>query len=394
MVRYPLRNVSMLCAVCVVATLCSLLLGSCVTTDTPITSSATPVFFPPPPDEPRFQFLTAFSGTGDFGQQKRSGLDQFLGGAQSFYKFKRPYGITVSQGSMYVTDTQSSVWRYDFKNRTIRTLPGDRGLGKIVRAQNVAADASGNLFVADPDRKTVFQYDKNNLFVRGFTVQGNWKPVDLDVLEGELYVTDSTHVKGGVKVFDIASGELIQTIGDTGPPEHRLGIATGITIDKDGYLYITDAGNFQIKKYDRDGHYRGFLGEPGDSPGHIGRPKGIAVDHEGRIYEVDAAFDTVQVFSADGYVLGLLGGPGTAPGTLTLPAGICIDYELVDYFQQYAAPGFNIEYLVMVTSQFHDTNGISVYGFGKMEGIRYPDLDQLKKEKEELLKREAEKAKN
>nr|MBF0221230.1 SMP-30/gluconolactonase/LRE family protein [Desulfobulbaceae bacterium] len=365
--------------------------GGCVTTENAAVGTGEPVFFPPPPDVPRFQFLTSFSGTGDF-TEKKSGLDEFLGGSQTTYKFKRPYGITVSKGSMYVTDTLTSVWRFNFKNKKIHKLQGDKGLGKIVRAQNVAADDNGNLFVADPDRKMVLQYDKNDLYVRGFTDPAGWKPVDLATFDGQLFVCDATHAKGGIKVFDIESGEMIQTIGDSGPPKDRLGIATGIAMDKDGYLYVTDAGNFQIKKYDRDGHFRGFLGKPGNSPGHIGRPKGIAVDREGKIFEVDAAFDTVQVFSPNGFVLGLLGGPGSAPGTLTLPAGVHIDYDNIDYFKKYAAPGFTLEYLVFVTSQFHNTNGISVYGYGKMEGEQYLDFEELKKEKEDLLKKAAEEA--
>jgi hypothetical protein len=115
----------------------------------------------------------------------------------------------------------------------------------------------------------------------------------------------------------------------------------------------------------------------------------VAIDREERVYTVDAAFDVVQIFNGNGQLLAILGGPGTAPGTLTLPAGVTIDYENVEHFKKYAAPGFEIEYLVFVTSQFHDSNGISVYGYGKMAGERYLDDAALKESQEERLQKKA-----
>jgi hypothetical protein len=50
-------------------------------------------------------------------------------------------------------------------------------------------------------------------------------------------------------------------------------------------------------------------------------------------------------------------------GELYLPAAVKVDYDNVSLFQKKAAPGFKIEYLILVTSQFGDRK-ISVYGFG------------------------------
>jgi hypothetical protein len=47
---------------------------------------------------------------------------------------------------------------------------------------------------------------------------------------------------------------------------------------------------------------------------------------------------------------------------LYLPAGLCVDYENAGLFQKYAAPGFKIEYLILVTNQA-GPNKVSVYGF-------------------------------
>lgn len=368
-------------------------LTGCVSSAPPPVVEAKPVFFPPLPQAPRFQYLTGFNGTGDFGE-KLSGLDSFLGTkGGSSYRFKKPYGVAMSKGSLFVADTQSSVWRFDLVNKKVLRLQGDQGPGKLVQPTGVTVDSEGNKFVADPVRGSIVKYDKNDFYVKAYTAPEAWKPVAMQVFEGRLYVVDATHHKGGIKVFDVESGELLSSMGQTGPEEQRLQIATNLAIDSKGYLYVMDTGAFRVAKYDRDGHYRGYIGGPGDGPGFFGRPRGVAVDREGRIYVVDAAFDFVQIFASSGQVLSILGGSGTIPGTLTLPAGVCIDYDNVEYFKQYAAPGFTIEHLVVVTSQFNDAVQVSVYGYGKMAGLNYPKDSELFEERKKELEREQAKEK-
>jgi hypothetical protein len=56
------------------------------------------------------------------------------------------------------------------------------------------------------------------------------------------------------------------------------------------------------------------------------------------------------------------GGTGHRPGDLYLPAKVVIDYDNVDLFADRVAPGYKVEYLVIVTSQF-GMNKVSVFGF-------------------------------
>ena len=59
------------------------------------------------------------------------------------------------------------------------------------------------------------------------------------------------------------------------------------------------------------------------------------------------------------------GGPGAARDSVNLPTVVKIDYENVSYFERYAAPNFDIEYLVLVASQF-GVNKVTVFGFGSL----------------------------
>lgn len=369
----------------------NVLLFGCVATPEVKQKDNRTVFFPEPPELPRYQFLRSFIGSSDF-QAKSSGLDLFLGaGATAGYTLKKPSGIVMQQGKIYVADTQATVFTFDLVNQKFGQLKGAKGLGRLVQPVNVSLGESGNKYVCDPVRGQVIMFDKNDFYIKAFSNPKPWKPVDAEEYEGHLYVVDSTRGVGGIKVFDIKSGEILDIIGNSGPRESRMLIGTNLAIDDQGFLYVMDAGRFQIVKYDRDGHYRGHLGDPGDTPGHFGRPRGIAIDRSGRIYAVDAAYDIVQVFAANGQVLSFFGGSEAKPGSMTLPSGVYIDYdpEHIKLFKDYIADDFEVEYLVFVTSQFSSTNSLNVYGFGKKRGVRYPSdrelYDELKEERERLI---------
>ena len=57
------------------------------------------------------------------------------------------------------------------------------------------------------------------------------------------------------------------------------------------------------------------------------------------------------------------GVPGKSEAALNLPAKVLIDYDHTERYRRYAAPGFELEYLVLVTNQYGNRK-VSVYGFG------------------------------
>lgn len=108
------------------------------------------------------------------------------------------------------------------------------------------------------------------------------------------------------------------------------------------------------------------FGGAGAVPGRFTRPKGIAIDQENHLYVTDAAFNNVQVLDDQGGALMFFGGQGAGPDSLDMLTAIGIDYESVPYFEHLAAPGFDIEYLVVVAGQF-GINKAVVYGYGSFD---------------------------
>jgi len=369
------------------AMILTLLAAGCATAPPPKEEN---VFYPPPPALPRVQFLTSLTRAKDVEGQK-PGFEAFITGIkESSQRLDKPYGIAMYEGKIYVCDTNDRVFVFDLNRNTFGPLEGGKGRGKLIQPININIDKDGTKYVTDPIRGQVVVFDRNDQYLKAIGTPGKWKPVDALPYEGRVYVADIDHSE--IKVFDATTGEMVKNFGSTGEKfEAILDMPVNLAFDSKGYLYVSDAGKFQVVKFDRDGHFISTIGKLGLNVGHFQRPKGIAIDKEDRIFVVDASFFNVQVFNRDGQNLFFFGQGGTGPGTLILPAGIAIDHDNIKYFEKYVAPNFAIEYLVLVTSQFGDRS-VNVFAFGKEKGTKYPtDEELLEQLKERLLRQVREK---
>ncbi|MBI5739746.1 MAG: DUF4934 domain-containing protein [Nitrospirae bacterium] len=342
------------------------------------------VFFPSPPELPRLQYLTSFSGSHDI--EEDSAFDDFVIGAKRHRKLDKPYGVGIYDGKIYVCDTNDTVIVFDLKAKKYETLKGVRGPGKLIQPLNISIEEDGTKYVTDPIRGQVVVFDKNDEYLTAYGSPGVWKPVDAAAFEDRVYVADI--MNGAVRIFEKKSGKMVKSIGNSGEdPMALLSMPTNVAVDRDGYVYVADAGRVQVVKFDRDGHFIAVYGKLGNNLGHFSRPRGVALDRESRLYAVDAGFQNVQIFSKHGRILLFFGQGGRNPGDFLLPAKVTIDYDNLEYFQKYAKPDFELEYLVLVTSQFGERL-VNVLGFGKEKGKTYPSEDVLLNELEEKRQRE------
>ena len=368
-----------------------LLLGAAMLTlfiagcSTPPREKEPTVFYPAPPALPRVQFLTSFTGARDV-EGPKSAFETFVTGEkESGRRLDKPYGVAIYEGKIYVCDTNSTVMVFDLNKNTFEPLQGAKGLGKLIQPININIDRDGTKYVTDPIRGQVIVFDRNDFYVKAIGTPGGWKPVDAVPYEDRVYVADIDN--GEIKVFDKSTGGLVKAFGSKGETEGRLDRPVSLAFDREGYLYVTDAGRFQVVKFDRDGHYNNAIGKIGTNVGHFQRPRGVAVDREGRVFVVDAAYYNVQIFTRDGQNLLFFGEGGTKPGKLILPAQVAIDYENMKYFEKYADPGFAMENVVLVTSQFGDRM-VNVFAFGKEKGRKYPTDEELLEELKQRLLRQ------
>ncbi len=299
-----------------------------------------------------------------------SGLKNFIVGKETVgdHLVQKPYGVALFDGKIYVVDTRGSGYGiYDLKQRRTDFIRGSAG-GAMKKPINITVDVDGSKYITDTERNQILIFDRNDKFVRALGAVDQFKPADALPIGDRLYVTDMYHHQ--IQVLNKVTGELLFSFGKAGSGDDELFQPTNLALGPGNELYISDTGNFRIQKYTLDGQFIRSYGSIGDSIGHFARPKGISVDRYGHLYVVDAAFENVQILNQDGTPLMVFSQSGDKRGNINLPTDIIIDYDNLEYFQSYAEPGFNLEYVVLIASQF-GVNKVVVFGFGKKEGMDY-----------------------
>jgi len=332
------------------------------------------VFFPPPPAAPRVQYLTGFSGGKDPDSVSGKFATFVIGQEESSAAILKPYGVAIASNQLFICDTSArAVDILDLESLTLRRFApvGNSKLGVPI---NIALDTDGSRYVTDTARNQVLHFGADEQFFDaldgtafGTNVQ---RFTGLALGADRIYATDlNGHC---VRVFDKATRQPLFTIprNPQADDDGRLFMPVNLALDRQGRVYVSDMAACRVKVFDTDGNFLRTIGSQGDLPGQFARPKGIAVDRAGRIYVVDAASQTCQIFDAEGKTLLSFGEPGGNPAeeiaTLNLPAAVCVDYDHVGRFQKYAAPGFVLEELIIISNQL-GTQKISVFGLGHKE---------------------------
>ena len=349
----------LLCKELALGLLALCLIAGCRSAPTP-RDGARPVFFPPPPERPRLQFLKSFSGPSDLGARGPSGFERFvLGEAEPREGIATPYGLAVFDDKIYVCDVgRRRVEVLDLRTRSFGYMTEDR---RLMNPVNLCIEPEGTKYVADPSAGAVFVFDAADTLQAILGKDLQISPIDVAVQGASCYVTD--YRSNQVVVLDKTTGKEIRRIGKTGQEDRQFKMISDLTLGPQGGLYVTDRLAGRVFQFDSSGTLTGTIGSLGDNIDELARPKGISVDREDRIWVVDSMPEVAKIYDPQGRLLLFFGLPGNEPGMMNLPAKIVVDYDHVDWFRPYAVDGAKIEFLVLVTNQY-GPHKVSVYGFG------------------------------
>ena len=138
----------------------------------------------------------------------------------------------------------------------------------------------------------------------------------------KVYVTDEWLNR--VTVFD-RDGTYLYHWGDTGNAAGQLNGPSGIDVDSHGDLYIVDSLNHRVQKFTAGGEYLAGWGGLGDGPGEFNTPWGLTVDDQDQVYVADHKNHRVQKFTASGEYMAEFGSYGSGRGELNRPADVAVD---------------------------------------------------------------------
>jgi len=206
--------------------------------------------------------------------------------------------------------------------------------------QGIAADKGGNLFVSDPGKKSnaIRQYDLNGNYVRPAAntteFAGINKPYDVSVLRTGVFGVSSAG-NSQVKFFAQDRSTPAQNPNNA-PLKLETAFSSGlrgITVDGNDNVYVIDANagaGKVIQKFDAYGRlvlYFGYVSSS-RSGSHFSNPTDLAIDNRnGEIYVVDAGNNRIQRFNHDGSFLSEFGAMGQANGKFNEPHSIALDKD-------------------------------------------------------------------
>lgn len=294
------------------------------------------VFFPPPPEAPRYIYAGQLVGEANFrapggeprGAAERlwrlvAGLD--AAGASEVVLQRPVAGAVDEAGRIFVTDaSRQALFVFDERAGRLEVWDRAEGVTAFSSPVGVAVGARGEVYVADAALGFVARLDAKG-GPAGTIGKGLLRrPTGLarDPSRGLLFVADTgAH---DVKVFDEAGG-LVRVIGRRGEEPGELNYPTHLAWAR-GELYVTDTMNSRVQVFDAGGApLARRIGSRGLYVGDLVRPKGVAVDGEGHVYVVEGYHDHLLVFGREGEFLLPIGGTGQETGRFYLPAGIWID---------------------------------------------------------------------
>jgi len=96
--------------------------------------------------------------------------------------------------------------------------------------------------------------------------------------------------------------ELVRKIGDIDTDDEHLAFnyPSDIAVDKEGNIYILDAGNARIQKFGPDAKYLSTIGRKGQGPGEFVMPGSIAFDKDGNLVVADSRQSRIHVIVGGG----------------------------------------------------------------------------------------------
>jgi len=196
----------------------------------------------------------------------------------------------------------------------------DAGWGKLPAGAKWAGVISvdpapnGDIWVFHRSDPPLLRFDSTGKVVKSFGeglfVQAHGMTVDRD---GNVWVTDAQIKDGkGNQVFKFSpDGKLLMSLGKAGVAGAGNDVFSGpadVAIAQNGDIFVADGHMAdtpvnRIMRFSKDGKFITAWGKRGKGLGEFDTPHSIAIDSRGRIFVADRSNGRMQIFDADGHFI-------------------------------------------------------------------------------------------
>jgi len=264
-----------------------------------------------------------FSATGVY-------LNRYGSEGTGYGQFKKPQGIAIdSEGHVWVADSANNRVQELSSTGTFVRAFGLEGTeaGKFKKPTALAIDSEGHVWVADTGNNRVQEFTSTGVYLREIT-EGIFK-IKLKAPEGVAVDSKgAVWIVSGAAVEGFSStGEWIGKFGKEGTGNGEFKSPAGIAISGET-AYVVDRGNNRIEKLKQktasEWEYSTQFGAAGSGNGQFKEPQSIVLDKEGHVWVADAGNNRAQELSTSGtYVRQVTA--GTSPLSIKAPDGVTTD---------------------------------------------------------------------
>ena len=271
------------------------------------------------------------------------------GGDAASARLNGPVAVALdAAGALYIADQRNSRLRMVTAAGVISTILGDgtagAGDGQLNSPAGVAVDGSGEVYIADQNNDRIHEIAGGSVItlagtgVPGFNGDGLpasstqlFSPGALALSNGTLYFVDT----GNARLRALSPQYEVATVAKIA--------ARGVAVDRSGNIYVTDANLHQIVRIDLAGHTAvlagtgtpGFGGDGGPAgAAQLNSPTGLAVDPQGNLYVSDTGNQRIRMMGPDGIIRTIAGtgaagfdgdGGAALSAALNSPTGLAVD---------------------------------------------------------------------
>jgi len=205
-------------------------------------------------------------------------------------------------------------------------LPAGMEWGQVISVDPLA---NGNMLVFQRADPPLLVFDPSGKLVKswgdGMFVQAHGLTVDKD---GFIWATDAQGRNGkGHQVFKFSpDGKVLMTLGTAGvagESETTFNGPTDVAIAPNGDIFVSDGHvNNRVVKFSKDGKFIKAWGKKGSGPGEFNVPHTLAFDSRGRLFVGDRSNSRIQIFDQDGKFL-------EEWKQFSRPSGIFITHDII-----------------------------------------------------------------
>ncbi len=250
----------------------------------------------------------------------QAGTSGSADGTGSAARFSSPADVAADgSGNLYVADTYNNAVRKISSAGVVTTV----AMG-FNHPSGIAVDGLGNLYVADTDNNAIRKIGTGGAVTTLATGFNGPSGIAVDPA-GTVYVADTLNdvirqVTAAGSVSTVAGAVGASGSADGTGTAARFAGPQGLALDGSGHLYVADTNNDTIRRIDLASGavvtVAGTAGVGGSADGSGSQaqflfPSGVAADAAGNVFIADTDNSTIRKLNAAGAVVTVAGQPGT-----------------------------------------------------------------------------------